>query len=67
MLEQRIGPVHVPQRFQRGGGHPGPNDITNEFAENVASKLTKGIQAQMQSGRDDGSPAMKVKPEPGNT
>jgi hypothetical protein len=53
-------------RFQRDGGHPGPNDIPDEFAENVVGKLTKGIQARMQSGGDDGSPDKKLKQEPSN-
>ena len=53
-------------RFQRDGGHPGPNDISDEFADNVVGKLTKGIQARMQSGGDDGPPAKKLKQEPIN-
>ena len=53
-------------RFQRDGGHPGPNDIPDEFVDNVVGKLTKGIQARMQLGGDDGSPAKKTKQEPSN-
>jgi hypothetical protein len=53
-------------RFQRDGGHPGPNDIPDEFADNIVGKLTKGIQARMQLGGDDGSPAKKTKQEPSN-
>jgi hypothetical protein len=53
-------------RFQRYGGHPGPNDIPDEFADNVVGKLTKGIQARMQLGGDDGSLAKKTKQEPSN-
>jgi hypothetical protein len=53
-------------RFQRGGGHPGPNDIPDEFADNVVGKLTKGIKACMQLGGDDGPPAKKLKQEQSN-
>ena len=48
-------------RFQRDGGHPGPNDIPDKFAENVVGKLTKGIQARMQAGGDGSSPHKKPK------
>jgi hypothetical protein len=53
-------------QIQRDGGHPGPNDIPDEFTENVVGKLTKGIQARMQLGGDDGSPTKKLKQEPSN-
>jgi hypothetical protein len=53
-------------RFQQDGGHPGPNDISDEFADNVVGMLTKGIQARMQLGGDDGPPAKKLKQEPRN-
>ena len=53
-------------QIQRAGGHPGPNDIPDEFAENVVGKLTKGIQARMQLGGEDRPPAKKLKQEPSN-
>ncbi len=53
-------------RFRRDGGHPGPNDIPDDFADKVVSMLTKGIQARVLSGGEGGSPAKKPKQEPIN-
>ena len=53
-------------RFRRDGGHPGPNDIPDDFADKVVSMLTKGIQAHVLSGGEGGSPAKKPKQEPIN-
>ncbi len=43
------------------GGHPGPNDITDDFANKVCVVIGPGIQKRMQQGGGDGSLAKKVK------
>ncbi len=48
-------------KFLREGGHPGPNDITDDFAKKVCVVIGPGIQKRMQQGGGDDSPAKKVK------
>jgi hypothetical protein len=43
------------------GGHPGPNDIPDDFAKKVCVVIGPGIQKRMQQGGGDGSPAKNVK------
>jgi hypothetical protein len=51
-------------RYLREGGHPGHNDIPNNFAEKVCAVISPGIQARMQTGGGDGSPGKKLKVDP---
>jgi hypothetical protein len=53
-------------KFLWEGGHPGPNNITNNFAEKVCVVIGPGIQKRMQQGGGDGSPAKKVKTDQTN-
>jgi hypothetical protein len=50
--------------YLREGGHPGPNNIPDDFAEKVCAVISRGIQARMQPGGGDGSPGTKLKMEP---
>jgi hypothetical protein len=53
-------------KYLREGGHPGPNDIPNNFAKKVCVVIGPGIQKRMQQGGGDGSPAKKVKTDQTN-
>jgi hypothetical protein len=46
------------------GGHPGQNDIPDDFADKVCAVIRPGIQAWMQPGGGEGSPGKKIKLEP---
>jgi hypothetical protein len=46
------------------GGHPGHNDIPDNFAEKVCAVISPGIQARMQTGSGEGLPGKKLKLEP---
>jgi hypothetical protein len=50
--------------YLREGGHPGPNDIPDNFAEKVCAVISRGIQACMQPGGGDGLPGKRLKTEP---
>jgi hypothetical protein len=50
--------------YLRKGGHPGHNDIPNDFADKVCAAISPGIQARMQPGGGEGSPGKKLKLEP---
>jgi hypothetical protein len=52
--------------YLQEGGHPGPNDIPDDFADKAIGVLSTGIQACMQTGGGDGSPGKKVKIKPIN-
>jgi hypothetical protein len=52
-------------RYLWEGGHPGPNDILDDFAEKVCAVISRGIQARMQPGGRDVLPGKKLKMEPG--
>ncbi len=52
------------RRYLREGGHPGHNDILNDFAEKVCTVISLGIQARMQTGGGEGSPGKKLKVDP---
>jgi hypothetical protein len=51
-------------RYLRKGGHPGHNDIPNDFADKVCAVISLGIQTRMQPGGGEGSPGRKLKLEP---
>jgi hypothetical protein len=48
-------------RYLQDGGHPGPNNIPDEFADNVIDVISKGIHARMRTGGGEGSPGKKAK------
>ncbi len=48
------------------GGHPGPNNIPNKFADKVCAVISRGIQARMHLGGAEGSLGKKVKVEMGS-
>ena len=50
-------------RYLQEGGHPGHNDIPDEFAKKVCTVIGPGIQTRMQAGTE-GSPGKKIKGEP---
>jgi hypothetical protein len=50
-------------KYLRDGGHPGPNDISDNFADKVIGVIGKGIQARMRPGGGEGSPRKKAKTE----
>jgi hypothetical protein len=51
-------------RYLRKGGHPGQNDIPDDFADKVCAVIRPGIQARMQPGGGEGLPGKKIKLEP---
>ena len=53
-------------RYLQEGGHPGPSDILDDFADKVIGVLSPGIQARMQRGGGGGSPGKKAKNKPIN-
>jgi hypothetical protein len=50
--------------YLREGGHPGHNDIPDDFADKVCAVISPGIQARMQTRSGEGSPGEKLKLEP---
>jgi hypothetical protein len=48
-------------RYLWEGGQPGPNNILDNFAENVCAVISRGIQSRMQPGGGDGSPGKNSK------
>jgi hypothetical protein len=50
--------------YLREGGHPGHNDIPDDFSEKVCAVISPGIQARMQTEGGEGSPGKKLKVEP---
>ncbi len=50
--------------YLREGGHPGPNDIPDNFAEKVCLVISRGIHARMQPGGGDGLPGKRLKVGP---
>jgi hypothetical protein len=65
MLEEHTGGrcMYRDCRYLREGGHPGHNDIPDDFAEKVCAVISPGIQARMQPGGGEGSPGKKLKLE----
>ena len=51
-------------RYLREGGHPGHNDIPDNFADKVCTVIRPGIQARMQKAGGEGSPEKKPKVDP---